>query len=343
MKLSQIAERFGCELRGAGDLDVTGLRPIDEAGPTDLTFVSNKKYFAKLPSTRAAAVILSTAAPPVSLPSLRTDNPELAVAQVLGWFYPAYVPPQGIHPTAVIADSARVGKHVSIGPYVVIGDNVEIGSHARIFAHVIVYPDVRIGDHFTAHAGAVVRERVVIGDYVVLQSGVVVGSDGFGYVPLSDGSIMAKPQAGTVELQDAVEVGANTTIDRATTGTTRIRKAAKIDNLVQIGHGSDVGQAAFLCAQVGLAGSTTLEDRVQLGGQVGVAGHLTVGKNTMVVAQSGIPNDVPANSVIGGYPAVNVLSWRRTSAALPKLPELLRRVRKLEQALADLKQDRPES
>lgn len=339
MKLSDIAIRLDCELHGDGDIDVSGLQPVDEAGPHDLTFVSNKKYFAKLPNTRAAAVILLTDAPPVSLPSLRTDNPESAVATVLGWFSPAYTPPEGIHPTAVIAESARIGAHASVGPYAVIGDRVEIGAHARLFAHVVVYPDVRIGDHFTAHAGAVVRERVMIGNRVILQSGVVVGGDGFGYVPLPDGSIVAKPQAGTVELQDAVEIGANTTVDRATTGTTRIRTAAKIDNLVQIGHGSDVGRAAFVCAQVGLAGSTTLGDRVQLGGQVGVAGHLTVGENSRVVAQSGIPNDVPANSVIGGYPAVNVLSWRRTSAALPKLPALLRRVRKLEQELAALKQE----
>ena len=339
MKLLDIATRLDCELQGDGDIDVSGLQPVDEAGSHDLTFVSNKKYFAKLPNTRAAAVILPTDAPPVSLPSLRTDNPESVVATVLGWFSPAYTPPEGIHPTAVIAESARIGTHASVGPYAVIGDRVEIGAHARLFAHVVVYPDVRIGDHFTAHAGAVVRERVTIGNRVVLQSGVVVGGDGFGYAPLPDGSIMAKPQAGTVELQDAVEIGANTTVDRATTGTTRIRTAAKIDNLVQIGHGSDVGRAAFVCAQVGLAGSTTLGDRVQLGGQVGVAGHLTVGENSQVVAQSGIPNDVPANSVIGGYPAVNVLSWRRTSAALPKLPALLRRVRKLEQELAALKKE----
>ncbi len=339
MKLSEIAERLQCELHGNADLVITDLKPIDEAGPQDLTFVSNKKYFAKLPTTRAAAVILPADAPAVSLPSLRTDNPDFAVAQVLGWFYPPYEPPEGVHPTAVISPSARVGEHASIGPYAVIGEDVVIGDHAHIFAHVVIYPEVRIGHHFTAHAGAIVRERVMIGNRVVLQSGVVVGGDGFGYVPLPDGSIMPKPQAGIVELQDEVELGANTTVDRATVGTTRVRKGTKIDNLVQIGHGSDVGEYAFICAQAGLAGSTTLEDRVQLGGQVGVAGHLTVGKNTMVVAQSGIPNDVPANSVIGGYPAVNVLSWRRTSAALPKLPELLRRVRKLEQELDELKRE----
>ena len=337
MKLSEIAARLECKLQGNGDLPIAGMKTIDEAGPEDLTFVANKKYFAKLPATRAAAVILPTDAPAVALPSLRTENPDLAVAQVLGWFHPPYVPPEGIHPTAVIAPSAHLGEHASIGPYVVIGDDVVIGDHVRLVAHVVIYPQAQIGNNFIAHAGAVVRERVLIGDHVVLQNGVVVGGDGFGYVPLPDGSIISKPQAGTVELQDGVEIGANTTIDRATIGTTRVRKGTKIDNLVQIGHGSDIGESAFLAAQVGLAGSTTLEDRVQLGGQVGVAGHLTVGKNSRVVAQSGIPNDVPANSTIGGYPAVNVLSWRRYSAALPKLPELLRRVRKLEQEIEELR------
>ena len=337
MKLSEIAARLECELQGDGDLPIAGVKTIDEAGPEDLTFVANKKYFAKLSATKAAAVILPTDARAVLLPSLRTENPDLAVAQVLGWFHPPYVPPEGIHSTAVIAPSAHIGGHASIGPYVVIGDDVVIGDHVRLFAHVVIYPQVQIGSNFIAHAGAVVRERVLMGNNVVLHSGVVIGGEGFGYVPLPDGSIISKPQAGTVELQDGVEIGANTTIDRATMGTTRVRKGAKIDNLVQIGHGSDIGESAFLAAQVGLAGSTTLEDRVQLGGQVGVAGHLTVGKNSRVASQSGVPNDVAANSTIAGYPAVNVLSWRRYSVALPKLPELLRRVRKLEQEIGELK------
>src|SRR5262249_4692397 len=179
-----------------------------------------------------------------------------------------------------------------------------------------------------------VREGSCIGERVVLQNGVVIGGDGFGYVPLPNGGIYKIPQTGVVVLEDDVEVGANTTIDRATVGKTVIHREAKIDNLVQIGHGWEVGEGALLAAQVGLSGSTTLEAGVRLGGQVGAAGHLTVGKNTMVAAQSGIPHDVPANSLIGGYPAVNITSWRRYSAALPKLPEILRRLRRLERLAA---------
>lgn len=339
MKLSEVAQRLGCELRGNGETEICGVNGIDEAGPGELTFVANKKYLAKLSATKAAAVILAPEAPEVSLPSLRTANPYLAFAQVLELFYPPYVPPEGVHPTAVISPSARIGAYASIGPYAVIGENVVIGETARIFAHVVIYPNVSIGHHFTAHAGVVVREGTRIGDRVVLQGGVVLGGDGFGYVPLPDGSTYKIPQSGVVVLEDEVEVGANTTIDRATVGATVIRRGAKIDNLVMIGHGCEVGEGALLAAQVGLSGSTKLEAGVRMGGQVGAAGHLTVGKNTLVAAQSGIPRDVPANSVIGGYPAVNIRSWRRYSAVLPKLPEILRRLRRIEQAVFKVKNE----
>jgi UDP-3-O-[3-hydroxymyristoyl] glucosamine N-acyltransferase len=334
MKLAEVAQRLGCELQGDGDVEISGVKGIDDAGPGELTFVANAKYLAKLPTTTAAAVILALDVPAVTLPSLRTSNPYFAFARALELFYPPYTPPEGIHPTAVIAPSAKIGAQASIGPYAVVGEDVEIGDSARIFAHVVIYPKVRIGRNFTAHAGVIVREGSRIGDRVVLQSGVVIGGDGFGYVPLPDGTIYKIPQTGIVVLEDEVEIGANTTIDRATVGATVIRRGTKIDNLVQIGHGCEVGEGCFLAAQVGLAGSTTIESHVQMGGQVGTAGHLTVGKNTMVVAQSGIPHDVPANSVIGGYPAVDVHAWRRYSAALPKLPEILRRLRRLEQALS---------
>jgi len=331
MKLFEVAQQLGCELRGDGETEIHGVNGIDEAGPGELTFVANKKYLAKLPATKAAAVILAPEAPEIGLPSLRTANPYLAFAQALALFYPPYVPPAGVHPTAVIAASARIGAHASIGPYAVIGDEVVIGDYAHIFAHVVIYPHVSIGHYFTAHAGVVIREGTRIGDRVVLQSGVVLGGDGFGYVPLPDGSVYKIPQSGVVVLEDEVEVGANTTIDRATVGTTVIRRGAKLDNLVMIGHGCEVGHGALLAAQVGLSGSTKLEAGVRMGGQVGAAGHLTVGRNTQVAAQSGIPHDVPANSVIGGYPAVDILLWRRYAAALPKLPDLIRRVRRLEQ------------
>lgn len=333
MKLADIAQRLGCELRGDGEILIAGVTSLDQAGPADLTFVANRKYFAKVAQTKAAAVILSHTDPEVGIPSLRTTNPYLAFARALELFYPPAVPPEGIHPTAVVSPRARIGAHASVGPYAVIGDGVVMGDHARVFAHVVIYPRVRIGHHFTAHAGVVIREGTEIGDRVTLQSGVVIGGDGFGYVPLPDGTAYKIPQTGIVVLEDDVEVGANTTIDRATVGKTVIRRGAKIDNLVMVAHGCDVGEGVLLAAQVGLSGSTVLEAGVRMGGQVGTAGHLTVGRNTMVAAQSGIPSDVPPNSVIGGYPAVDILSWRRYSAALPKLPAILRRLRRIERML----------
>ncbi len=333
MKLAELAARLQCELRGDGEVEIRGVNAIDEASAGELTFVANAKYLAKLPTTKAAAVILAPDAPAIALPSLRTANPYFAFAQALTIFYPPYVPPAGIHPTAVIAASARIGTRASIGPYAVVGEEVEIGDDAQIAAHVVIYPRVRIGDNFVAHAGVVVREGTQIGNRVVLQSGVVVGGDGFGYVPLPGGAIYKIPQTGVVVLEDEVEIGVNTTVDRATVGKTIIRRAAKIDNLVQVGHGCDIGEGALLAAQVGLSGSTILEAGVRLGGQVGAAGHLTVGKNAQVAAQSGIPNNVPANAVVGGYPAVPIREWRRYSAVLPKLPALVRRLRRLERAV----------
>jgi UDP-3-O-[3-hydroxymyristoyl] glucosamine N-acyltransferase len=242
------------------------------------------------------------------------------------------VPPAGIHPTAVIAASAVVDEPVSIGAYVVVGEDVVIGSGATLHPHVTIYAGVRIGRDFVAHAGVVVREQVVIGNRVLLHPGVVIGGDGFGFAPGPDGAVKI-PQAGTVIVEDDVEVGANTTIDRATLGATIIRRGAKLDNLVMIAHNCEVGAHSFLAAQVGIAGSTKLGQGVQMGGQAGAAGHLTIGDGVQVAAQSGVPSSVPAGRTVGGYPAIEVALWRRVSAAVLRLPELLRRVRRLERRL----------
>lgn len=335
MKLAELATHLQCELRGDGTVEITGVNSIDDAQAHEVTFVANKKYLAKLATIQASAVILAPTDPDVPLPSLRTADPYLAFAKALELFHPPLEPPVGIHPTAVIAPTAKIGALASIGPYAVVGDNVVIGDYARIHAHVVIYPNVNIGNHFTAHASVVIREGTRIGERVILQGGVVIGGDGFGYVPLPNGTAYRIPQTGIVVLEDEVEIGANTTIDRAAVGATVIRRGAKLDNLVMIGHGCDVGEGALLAAQVGLSGSTKLEAGVRLGGQVGAAGHLTVGKNTQVAAQSGIPHDIPANSVVGGYPTTDIHSWRRYSVLLPQLPELARRVRRLEKALEE--------
>jgi UDP-3-O-[3-hydroxymyristoyl] glucosamine N-acyltransferase len=214
----------------------------------------------------------------------------------------------------------------------VVGERVRLGRDAVLHANVVVYDDATIGDDFVAHAGAVVREGVRIGDRVVLHAGAVIGTDGFGFLPLPDGNRRI-PQVGTVVLEDDVEIGANATVDRAALGATVVGRGTKIDNLVMIGHGCRIGAGCLLAAQVGLAGSTHLGARVMMGGQAGAAGHLTIGDGAQIAAQSGLHRDIPAGARYGGYPAMDVGRWRRVTMSMPRLPELFRRLRRVEQRL----------
>lgn len=332
MKLADIAARLGCEVRGEGTIEIQAIRGLEEAGPGDLTFLANPKYAAQLAATRASAAIVATTAADLPIATLRADNPYLCFAHALALFHRPVQPPPGIHPTAVVAPSARIAEAASIGPYAVIGDDVVLGPGATIHPHVTLYPGVQVGRDFVAHAGVVVREHVRIGDRVVLHAGVVIGADGFGFAPSPTGAVKI-PQAGIVVIEDDVEIGANTTVDRATLEATIIRRGAKLDNLVMIAHNCEVGAHSFLAAQVGIAGSTKIGRGVQMGGQAGAAGHLTIGDGVQIAAQSGVPNSVPPGKTVGGYPAMDVGLWRRTSAAILRLPELLRRVRRLERRL----------
>ena len=333
MKLAEIARRLGCEVRGDGEIEIDGVAPIEDAAPGTLTFLANPRYRPFLHTTLAAAVIVAHSEDPVRIPTLRSDDPYLTFAQAIELFYVPPNVPEGIHPTAVIAASAQIGAGAAIGPYAVIGDDVVIGDGARIDAHVVIYPEVRIGDAFRAFAGVTVRERVSIGHRVTLQSGCVIGGDGFGYVFGRDGTAHRIVQAGTVVIEDDVEIGANSTVDRSAVGATIIRHGAKLDNLVMVAHGCCIGESAALAAQVGLSGSTRVGRFARIGGQAGAAGHLTIGDGAQIAAQSGVPNDVPAGATVGGYPAMDIRLWRRASAAFPRLPELLRRVRRLESAI----------
>jgi UDP-3-O-[3-hydroxymyristoyl] glucosamine N-acyltransferase len=332
MTLAELAERLGCALRGDGAIEIRAIRGLEEAGPGDLTFLANPRYAPQLAATRASAAIVAVGADELPIATLRAENPYLCFARALSLFHRPLQPPAGIHPTAVVAPSATIAEPASIGAYTVIGDDVVIGPGAVIHPHVTIYPGVQIGRDFVAHAGVVVREHVRLGDRVVLHPGVVLGADGFGFAPSPQGAVKI-PQIGIVVVEDDVEIGANTTIDRATLEATIIRRGAKLDNLVMVAHNCEVGAHSFLAAQVGIAGSTKIGRGVQMGGQAGAAGHLQIGDGVQVAAQSGVPNSVPAGRVVGGYPAVEVGIWRRTSAALLRLPELLRRVRRLERRI----------
>jgi UDP-3-O-[3-hydroxymyristoyl] glucosamine N-acyltransferase len=337
MKLSQISKKLGCRMVAKEDVEIHRVAGIDEAEPGDLTFVSNRKYVSHIKSTRATAIILGEDIPPVEIPCLRTDDPYLAFARALEIFYVPMKPEAGIHPTAEISKEAIIGPDASIGAYVVIGKNCHIGAHATIYAHVVLYDGVSLGDDCTLHSFVTVREGCRIANRVIIQNGVVIGSDGFGFAPTKEGAFYKICQTGTVVIEDDVEIGANTTIDRAAVGNTIIRKGAKLDNLVQVGHGAQVGENSVLAAQVGLAGSTRLGRGVWVGGQVGFAGHLEVGDGAVITAQSGTSHDVPSGAVLSGSPAFRNSDWLRSSVAFQKLPDLVRKVRELEKEIFALK------
>ncbi|HEX5234849.1 MAG TPA: UDP-3-O-(3-hydroxymyristoyl)glucosamine N-acyltransferase [Silvibacterium sp.] len=331
MTLAEIASAVGAELRGA-DRQISGVAGIEEAGPEHITFVANPKYSSLARTTKAGAVIVSPDFPEIAAATLRTANPYLAFAKVVRLFYrePEYAP--GVHPTAVIHPTAKVGAGAHISAYVVISEGVVIGERATILPHVVVYPNAVIGDHFFAHAHSVVREHCRLGDHVVLQNGAVIGSDGFGFAKDEAGTWHKIVQSGPAILEDSVEVQANSCVDRASVGETRIGAGAKIDNLAQIGHGSKVGPNTLICAQVGLAGSSETGKNVILAGQAGVAGHCRLGDGVIMTAQSGVSHDVPAGKTISGSPAFDNRQWLRATAVFARLPEIIKQLQRREKS-----------
>jgi UDP-3-O-[3-hydroxymyristoyl] glucosamine N-acyltransferase len=342
MRLSEIAQKLGCRLEGAPEIEIRGVSGIEHAEPGHLTFLANRRYFPLLMTTRASAVLVEdgvvlgrdSSSPPLA--ALRSANPYLAFAHALELFYgpPPYAP--GIHPTAIIAKSARIGEGAHIGPYCYLGEDVVIGRSAVLHSFVTIYGGATIGDDFFAHAHAVVREFCCIGNRVVLQNGAIIGGDGFGFAHQKDGSWYKMRQSGPAVLEDDVEVQANSCVDRATVGETRIGRGTKLDDLVLVGHASSIGANTLLCGQVGLAGSTKVGDNCIFAGQSASSGHLSVGDGTVVYGQSGLPGDLPPRSKVGGSPAVDARMWMKFTAALHRLPELQKRVRELEAAIERL-------
>jgi len=329
MKLRDIAAALGCKVVGDREIEITGVAGMEHAGPGELTFLANPKYAPRLKQTRASAVLLSE---PVEAPNLIcvvSANPYLDFARALELFYEPPRPPPGIHPLACIAPTARLGDDASVGPFAVVGERVKIGRNAVLHPHVVIYEGVEIGDDFLAHSHAVVREFCRIGNRVILQNGVVIGGDGFGFAKRADGTHYKIVQSGVTVIEDDVEIQSLTSVDRATVGETRVKRGAKLDSLVQIGHACVVGEDNIICAQAGLAGSSVLERNVLLAGQAGLSGHLTVHENAVVYAQSGVGGDVEAGARVAGSPAFPSNAWLRAVTAFPKLPELLKTVREL--------------
>lgn len=343
MKLSEVAHKLGCRLEGPPELQIHGVAGIEQAEAGQITFLANRRYYPLVKTTRASAVLVEEGIPldraptlPV-LAALRSDNPYLAFAQAIELFYQPPRYPPGVHPTAIVATSATIGEGAHIGPYCYVAEDVEIGRNAVLHSLVTIYRGAKIGDDFFAHAHAVVREFCRLGDRVILQNGVVIGGDGFGFAKQKNGGWHKMLQAGPAVLEDNVEVQANSCVDRATIGETRIGRGAKIDDLVLVGHGSRVGANTLLCGQVGLAGSTKVGNDCILAGQVGSGGHIAIGDRTLLTAQSGIPHDLAGDKHYSGSPCVEHKQWLKNAAALNRAPDLQRRLRELEAEIERLK------
>jgi len=337
--LAELAAELGGEVAGDGSTVIRGVAGIREAQPGDVTFLANSRYDTYLSETRASAVICSRDARTSLLPLLHVDNPYLAFQKVVRIFRPdAFRQPAGIHPSAVVDPSARLGVEVSIGPNCVIERDAQIGERAVIMAGSYVGVAARVGAGTVFYPRVTLREECVVGERCIIHSGAVIGADGFGFA-FDAGKYHKVPQVGNVEIGDDVEIGANTTIDRATTESTRIGDGTKIDNLVQIGHNVVIGKHCIIVAQVGISGSTELEDYVTVGGQAGLVGHIRLGRGSQVGAQSGVSKSVPANATVFGYPAAPLSAFKRLNAYLQRLPQLFQRTKTIEERIEKLERE----
>jgi UDP-3-O-[3-hydroxymyristoyl] glucosamine N-acyltransferase len=334
--LTELAQRLGCRLEGDGRIEVVRVAGIEDAGPGEITFLANSKYASKLPTTRASAVIAGDGVNSAPCPVLRTSEPYLAFAEAVALLSPPRRPAPGISPLAAVDPTAIIGPDVAIGAFVSIGAGARVGAGSSVGSHTVVESGASLGSECVIHSRVTIREDVTIGSRVVIQDGAVVGSDGFGFARRRDGTHQKIPQTGRVVIEDDVEIGANSTIDRPAVGETRIGAGAKIDNLVQIAHGVRIGRNVLLAAQVGIAGSTVLEDDVMMAGQSGATGHIRLGRGAIVGAKSAVTKDVEAGQHVAGVPAGDLAEWRESVVLLRRLPELRKLVAALENRLAAL-------
>jgi UDP-3-O-[3-hydroxymyristoyl] glucosamine N-acyltransferase len=343
MKLAELTARTGAQLeQGDTEMEISGAAGLDEATTGQVTFLSNPRYTPRVQTTRASAIYVGESVEVGrSIAVLRVRDPYLAYTRALRLFHPEPQFTPFIHPAAVIDPTAQVAEDVWIGACAYVGPDAQIGSGVRIFPNATIYDRVQIGAGSVIHSGAAVREDTRLGQRVIIHNNAVIGSDGFGYAKTEEGHWLKIPQTGNVVVEDDVEIGAGTTIDRASVGETRIRRGAKIDNLVQIGHSCTIGEDALLCAQVGLAGSSHIGRRVILAGQAGVAGHLTIGDDVVVTAKSATSHDVPAGKVISGIPAFDNRDWLRSTSAFRRLGEMQRTLRALKTRLKALEENSP--
>ena len=335
--LSRLAELVGGRIEGDPETPIRALNGFDLAGPGEITFILDAKQRPQAEISRASACI----APPDCIvpgkPCLLSEEPAVAAARIHAFLLERPFAATGVHPTAVIGANCVIPEAVSIGPHVVIGDNVRLGERVRLHPGVVLEDDVEIGDDSVLHARVFVGAGCAIGCRCILHPGAVIGADGFGFATDRQGRHYKKPQVGVARIEDDVEIGANTCIDRAAFGVTHIRQGVKIDNLVMVGHNVVIGEGSILVAQVGIAGSTTLGRHVVLGAKAGVAGHLRLGDGAMAAAKSGIHTNLKAGEVVGGSPAISAREWMKATGHYRRLPEMRGELRQLRRELDELR------
>lgn len=327
--VAELARRLGAPFEGDGGVRIRGVADIRDAGEGDLVFLAKTKFRPLLEATAASAVILPPEEPFDRLPAIRSEDPHRAFVRVQELLFSPFRPAPGIHPTAQVSPDARLGANVAVGAHSVVGEGADIGDDVVIFPQVVLYPRVTIGKACVIHSHVTLREGISLGRGVILHSGVKIGTDGFGYLPPLDGSRGKIPQQGTVIIEDDVEIGANTTVDRATLGATVIRRGVKIDNLVQIAHNVEIGEGSIIMAQVGIAGSSRIGKNVILAGQAGIPDHITIGDDAVVAAKTGVTNNIPAGAIVSGSPHLDIRVWRKAWAAIPQLYDLLKEFKRL--------------
>jgi UDP-3-O-[3-hydroxymyristoyl] glucosamine N-acyltransferase len=343
MKLSELALQTGATCSPSdGHIEIESAAGLDQAESGQVTFLSNPRYTSRVKTTGASAIYVgeSVEVARADLAVLRAKDPYLAYTRALVLFHPATPFEPSVHPSAVIDPTARVADSVFIAPHVVIGKNAEVGERVRLHPNVTIYENVTIGDDSEIHSGVAIRENTALGKRVIIHNNAVIGSDGFGFAKDEERRWLKIPQTGRVVIEDDVEIGAGTTVDKASTGKTRIKRGAKIDNLVQIAHSCIVGEDALLCAQVGIAGSSHVGDRVILTGQVGIGGHITVGADAILYPQSGVGADVAPGDILFGSPAIEVNKFWRAFAVFKKLGEIPKRIRGLEKRLDEIEKSK---
>ncbi len=340
MKLSELADKTNSKIeQGQKDSEIKAAAGLDIAKSGEITFLANPKYTPQVKETEASAIFLSEGVEIKrdDIAILRAKDAYVAYTMALREFHPMPEIIPSIHQTAVIDETSEIAKDVEIQANVVIGKNCKIESGVKIFPNTTIYDDVKIGKHSIIHSNVAIRENTEIGENCIIHNNSTIGSDGFGYAKTEDSKWLKIPQVGRVILEDDVEIGANTAIDCASVGESKIKRGAKLDNLVQIGHSCTVDEDALICSQTGLAGSSVIGKRVILAGQVGIAGHLKVGDDVVVTAKSATSHDVENGKVISGVPAFDNRDWLRSTAAFRRLGEIAKTVRKLEKLLKNKK------